>query len=177
MPTPEGPLSLPFLGLAELLATSARFQEITDAADETEALDFIHYPTLEIIEDTFEVPLAIITTELDLEMQLWKRGSPSGKLSSGQLLLELLFPADATQANDNDRFLKYINDVGVILRQMLDKANTIKPNPSDGYYWNLIQIDQLIAPAKCDPKLLHATLPDSEDPVDVYASGWFVRWV
>ncbi len=170
----EGPLALPFQGLANLLAGSDRFQEVTGANDVTDALTrFITYPSLEVLDKEFSVPLAIITTEQDLDWQYTKPGSPQGLMPHGELLLLFMFPEDLTLENEQERFLKFTNDVGVILREMCLAAG--QPDEDGEYQWNMIAARQVISPAIADHKQYHTTNAEAER-VRIYVFGAVCRW-
>lgn len=170
---PTGPLSRPFAGLAKLLAASETFREIVKPSDatedltEAEALAFIDYPkSLRDGESARpQIPLAVITQDDGDEWSMDNFGQ-----TSGTLLLSLLIAIPDELVEDPKNALQtFNNQVGAILVEMLEKANTID---GEGIpYWNLVGVRQVLAPAECDDKLR----PDGVPPY--FGATYEARWV
>lgn len=192
MITAAGPVSLPYARLAELASISPTWQSLNGVVIPSAALPMIRYPSYDILDEgnLVEVPLIVISNPVDLPLTLVKpNGMQANQRHSGSLLLTIFLPED-TSINSGtaaeiaeQRFLKYTNDVGLVLKDMLLAADSEKEDPTDGYYLNMLQIDQAIAPGKCSPHKLLAIVRDSDPPeadtppVIVYSSAWICHWM
>lgn len=174
---PAGPASLPFDGLAKLLASSGTFRiEMSPEAlgEEPEAiwteesvLTLIDYPssTRDGGSARPAIPLAVITSDDGDEWQM-----TSEFHTTGTLLLSFLFKIPTDYLDDQrNAELHFRNLVGQIFVEMFEKANT--PAGDGSQYWNMIEVRQVFAPAECDRKNLpHGTPP-------YYGATYEVRWV
>lgn len=168
----EGPASLPFSGLARLLASSAAFRaEMSGDAEEdlteSEVLSYIDFPSSTRAGDSGqpEIPLAVISSDDQDEWMMTNEFH-----TTGTLLLSFLFAIpEAYVDSPRNAELFFRNLVGQILVEMFTNANT--PAGDGSHYWNMIEVRQVIAPAECDRKNLpHGTPP-------YYGATYEVRWV
>lgn len=121
--TPSGIISLPLQYLAELLAASAVFQVWTGAANETEALDSIHYVG-RADPAALARPYAIASFAADsgtMNRQAGGVGSSFG-ISGGVGLI--LFNDVNAALSIEDQVLAFANKVGAILAEMAAAAGT-----------------------------------------------------
>lgn len=191
--TAEGPISLPFANLAELASLSERWQALNDVDTPAEALPMIRYPRYEVLNEgnLIDVPLIVISNPIDLPLTLVKPlGMQQNQRNNGALLLTIILPEDTSitvtgddETQEDQRFLKYCNDVGIVLKQMLQTSESERPDPADGYYMNVLYFEQAIAAGKCSPNKLAAKLRGSSTPADddppvlVYSSSWICHWM
>lgn len=140
-------MSLPLAGLAALIAACPAFQTAVDADDATEALASIHFPKVNLLQDTPpERPWAIIT---DDDLCQWEIDHYTK--CAGSLILSFEFPSDADLDVDSaDALLTFTNAVGNIVLEALARANT--PALDGSHYWNAIKFTRLVAPALCDER-------------------------
>lgn len=174
---PSGPASLPFDGLAKLLAASETFQiemtpeaggsELVSPLTEEEALGWIDLPnsTRDGGAEQPQVPLAVITSD---DYDEWVMNSQFH--TTGTLLLSFLFKIPDVYIDDPPNAeLHFRNTVGAIFVEMFTKADT--PAADGSHYWNMIEVRQILAPRECDVKHRPAGVPP------YYGATYEVRWV
>ena len=109
--TATGPLSRPLQLARELLAASAKFQEITDSNSEAEALEHV-YAGVE--PGAASRPLGLASMPQEDETVSYLPKHPSGRLV---IRLESNIPAE--HENDvSDALLDFLNKAGVIREEM-----------------------------------------------------------
>jgi len=163
-------MSRPLAGLAELIAACPAFQTAVDAEDADEALTHIHYPKVDLDQDTPPArPWAIIT---DDDMCQWEIDRYTK--SAGSLIISFEFPSAADIDVDSaDAMLTFTNSVGAIILEALALANTPGPGGTT-HYWAAIKFTRLIAPALCDERKEAA----ANEPGELFfETAFLVDWV
>lgn len=170
---PDGPASLQFPGCAKLLAASSALRVILTPEDagatlsETEVLDYIDYPFSERdhLSKHPHVPLVVISSD---SMDEWVMTNQFH--SYGTLLISFMFPIPEEYLFEPKNAEMYFrNQLSAIFLELFNKANT--PAEDGTVYWNLVQLDQVIAPGPCDRK----KLPEGIAPF--YSAEYQARYV
>lgn len=157
-----GLLLTPRQGLAELVASSAKFRTITGAANAAAALEFAHYP---FPEPTDVRPWALIDNGEGTQVEEQVRFSVNGSL-----VLTLEVPEDyySAQTGDKAKWIAFAGDVDTIIEQIMTNSNAAKGDGTN--YWNLIAVELLQQP--------YRTLEQNGDVEEVYFSVMLLcRWV
>lgn len=118
--TPSGLMSLPLSHLRRLVSECEAFQTWTGAADATEALEHIHL--VELPQGDLVRPFALIGFGAR-----WKTEQRSVQLYTKTGELFLMFEADvadADQASAADAIFGFMNPLGDVVSEMLEKAGT-----------------------------------------------------
>ena len=136
--TATGPLSVPFAGLARLVASSETFQEMVGESSETQALDHVYYPLVD--DPSVKRPFALVTADESTSWRMDRQGRQSGSLI---LVLERAVSAEVEEDHPQE-LLEFNNIVGAILTEMRDHANT--PGLSGEHYWNAVDWRQIQPP-------------------------------
>lgn len=166
--TPEGPLAIPFIGLAKLLAASEQFQEAFEVADAAEALTKIEFPRadfLDILTEPPRLPLAVLFDDDQADWSMNQIGEQEGQIGLS-IFLEV---PEAYLDNPADQEIWYRNILGNIFLEMRMLANT--PDPDGRPYWNLTSIRKYLTPGPCDP---------SHEPAGTplfYASAYLLSFI
>lgn len=139
--------SLPLEGLAVLLAACPRFQTVVGAEDAAEAYLKVHQGKVDHLADPAPTrSFAIIADDDVCSFEIDNHFK-----SSGQLVLTFQFNSAADLDPDSaDALRTFNNDVGAILREMLERSNT--PGPGGIHYWHVTKFTRLVAPALVDEK-------------------------
>lgn len=142
----EDAIWTPFGKAAELLAATAEFRTMVGAANATAALNNIVYPYFEVPEG--QIPIAVLWKMSGVTRTVRKRIG----LATGTLALTLydLIP-EAHRGNPAADYQAWAQRVATILRQMLELAATSIPgHPTNDWYWNLDEFEELDPPAWLD---------------------------
>lgn len=143
--TPTGPLSLPFVAVAELLAATTAWQAICGVSSPAQARQRIHLHDLDPRDPVTGqqpaenlLPCAVLLDEDGLEHN--RARIASGR---GELICEFLLPLD-TDLTYSEQCIAFRNQVGSVLMEMLQRART--PDGNGGTYWGLTAWRKLVAP-------------------------------
>lgn len=136
--TPTGCLSLPLLGLARLVASSATFRTVVDAANVSAALAKVFL--CEVEEPLDKRPLCVISNDKDTQ---WTRDRYGN--CSGTLIVSFEFPENVLYATAGERLVDFSNTVGAILDEMFEKVGT--PDGSGYIHCNMVSASQIEPPA------------------------------
>lgn len=141
-----GSLSLPFAKAAELLAATAAFQSLCSVATAEQALPKIIYPYFDPSAELEDLPLAVLWKYPGLTKH--RRGRLDAGSGSILLTIYALIPEEH-RGNRQDDLLDWSNQVGAIIQQMLEKAQTYLPDESD-WYWGLVNYEEVDPPGWLD---------------------------
>lgn len=141
--TPSGPLSVPFLGLARLVAACPRFQELCGVDNAADAMPHIFYPCADLKADPPPThPFVIIDDDDMADWEMDNKGSNPGSLV---LSFEFELP-DEYAENWQDSDIWFRNVIGEIFLEMFRLADT---TDGDGnYLWNAIAVKKFITPTR-----------------------------
>lgn len=172
--TASGPLSLPFAGLAELIAACPTFRTVVNAVSTAEALPFVFYPELDQ-DDEDNPPPANYAILCHTDNCEWQMAPSLGQ--RGSLEWALVIEADADlNPGSGDALLTFLNLAGAIVDEALRLANTVIPGSSTGAtYWNLIDVQVLIAPRLADPR--KKTVTDGVADTNQFEIGFLAAYL
>ncbi len=164
--TPSGPLSVPFIGLARLVAASPRFRELCEVDNSTDALAHVFFPCVDLKADPAPTrPFVIIDDDDMADWEMDNKGSNPGSLV---LSFEFEIPDEYTE-NLQDSDIWFRNTVGDIVLEMLRLADT---TDEDGnYLWNMIAIKKFITPTRVNAS------NDTPGEKPIYAAAYLVSFV
>lgn len=149
--TPTGPLSLPFAQTAILLADCLTLRTACGVTSVSEMQEKIHFPYYDQGLDGKNWPIpGVIINDDDWGEQFMSRNRDQG----GSLLVTFCFEPNAEYIGDpKNQILDFRNQLGAILNEVLEKANT--PNPGSGFsYLNVTKWEKSSTPLLLDdPKL------------------------
>jgi hypothetical protein len=170
--TPTGPLSLPYVLLAQLIAASTNYQTwCGNPGNASAAFNTVVWPYIDLRTTQASVPFALITSSDQLHQSM-ERGTFA---QEGELFLQFFQLPNPSLTYPGDLLLDFLNNLGAILEDMLNAARN--PNGSGGFYfgmtkWRQHQAGQLIRAQDYDLKLTSGGEPVNK----VYFASFVVDW-
>lgn len=171
-----GLLLRPFFDVADLLAATAKWQDVTDSANATEALtsiEFTEYLDFEAPRaGMIEVPLSVLSDPYDLDVELFGTQDNQGRVDRGQLLWQLFLLAD----DDDPGNLSFYQTCGELIHQM--SALSGQQNPDGGWYINARPFSQAFAPRRVPLSNLQGVPRDGDQtkPQALVTAAFVVDW-
>ena len=172
-----GSILRPYFEMADLLASTQAWQEITDTDNTADALLTIDHPDyfdFENSEGSIEVPLIVISNPLDMEATYHRKTDRQGRRDFGALLVQFFLK----QTDDPKPLQDFMHACEGVLSEALGKSETLKPD-GEHYYLTLDYFQLAIAAAACDLNRLSCVERNADNlqPQIVNTMAFVAHWI
>lgn len=172
-----GLLLSPFFEVAELIASTAKWQDVTETASVEDALASIAFTEYVDFESPrqglIEVPLIVLSDPWDLAVEIFGTQDEQGRVDHGQMLMQLFLQTDPEDVGN----LEFYQTLGVLIGQIAALSGKEKPGGA-GWYIKARPFQQAFAP-RCVPLSNLQCVPrggDQTKPQQVTTASFVVDW-
>lgn len=178
----------PYYRLARLFAATAKWQSLTETANEDAALPTISHPDYRVLDEgsAVRVPLIVISNPVDLDQTFFKKPDAQGRNNFGALLVTFVMLRDDSITDDIEheqqrlQLQQFSDDVGTVCDQALLKSGKLHPS-NEFYYQNVENFTLAIAAGECPLRNLSGIARDNDEenpaPQVVMSLSIVANWI
>jgi len=165
----------PYFEIAELIASTEEWQNLTNTMTVAGALDFIAFPEYVDFETAnagkIALPASVISNPWDLGTELFGPQDRQGRVDRGQLLWQLFLQTDA----DDAALLNFIHSEELILAQMAALSGKAKDSGS-GWHISVDSFQLAFAAGRVPLSNLQGMVGADDTPQSVTTGAWVLDW-